>query len=132
MNTDCNPVGWFEIYVSDLERAKKFYETVFDTKLEELPSPDPDLEMLMFPGGPGKEGAAGAICKMKDCEPGNNSTLIYFNSEDCAIEIGRVEAAGGKIFKDKFSIGEYGDIAMFFDTEGNMIGLHNPAEGAAC
>ena len=132
MNPDCNPVCWFEIYVSDLERAKKFYETVFDTELEPLPSPDPDLEMLMFPGGPGKEGAAGALAKMKDCEPGNNSTLIYFSCADCGIEAGRVEAAGGQIVKPKFSIGEYGDIAMFLDTEGNMVGLHNPAKDASC
>ena len=61
MNTSTNPVGWFEIHVADLARAKTFYETVFDHTLEELPSADPTIQMLMFQGQPGGAGAAGAL-----------------------------------------------------------------------
>jgi predicted enzyme related to lactoylglutathione lyase len=118
-----NPVAWFEIYVQDLERAKAFYEKVFQVKLEKLSSPD--LEMWAFPMSMEKPGASGAIVKMPEVPSGGNSTLIYFNCEDCAVEEARVETAGGKIHRPKISIGEYGFITLFFDTENNMIGLHS-------
>jgi hypothetical protein len=56
---------------------------------------------------------------------GGNSTLVYFSCEDCSVEEARVTAAGGRIQKPKFSIGEYGFITLACDTEGNMIGLHS-------
>ena len=58
---------------------------------------------------------------------GANSTIVYLGCDDCAVEVSRVEAAGGQIFKPKFSIGEYGHVALITDTEGNMIGLHSMA-----
>lgn len=63
-----NPVVWFEIYVDDLERAQKFYETVFDLKLVEMPMPesvDDDMKMLFFPSDmESKNTASGAIVQM--------------------------------------------------------------------
>ena len=120
-----NPVVWFEIYVQDMERAKKFYETVFEAKLDKLPSPDPDLEMLAFPMSMEGTGAAGALAKMKGFAPGRNSVLVYFSCDDCAVEASRVKKAGGRLEKEKMSIGQYGFIALAIDTEGNMIGLHS-------
>lgn len=70
-------------------------------------------------------GASGALAKMEGCPSGGMGTLVYFSSDDCAIESSRVEMAGGKIFKPKMSIGQYGFIALVMDTEGNMIGLHS-------
>ncbi len=134
MSNSRNPVGWFEIYVSDMDRARKFYETVFGIEFEQLPMPETDepsgLEMIMFPGDPGQPGCCGALCKMDGCDPGGNSVLVYFSCADCGVEESRVEAAGGHVVKPKFSIGQYGDIALITDTEGNMIGLHNPPEGS--
>jgi len=124
-----NPVVWFEIYIEDMERAKKFYETVFDTKLKEIKMPESSeegMEMLAFPMSmEEKGGAAGALVKMKGVNPGGNSTIIYFDSDDCSVEEGRIEAAGGKIFKSKTSIDEYGSMVLATDTEGNMIGVHS-------
>ena len=120
-----NPVGWFEIYVGDMTRAKAFYEAVFQKTLNELPVPTPDLEMWAFPWVDEGDGAAGALVKMEGCPSGGNSTLVYFTCEDCAVEASRVTAAGGGIFKDKFSIGQYGFIALVTDTAGHMIGLHS-------
>lgn len=120
-----NPVVWFEIYVSDMQRAKRFYEEVFQTKLDKLDSPAPDIEMWSFPMEMKAEGAAGALCKMKGFSPGTSSTLIYFACDDCAVEEARVVKAGGRIEKSKMSIGEYGAISLVYDTEGNMIGLHS-------
>lgn len=121
-----NPVVWFEIYVSDMERAKRFYETVFQTKLEPLPA-GPEIEMWAFPMKMAGEGAAGAICRMPGFEGGGGNVIIYFTSEDCSIEEKRVVAAGGKIQKSKMSIGDYGFISLAVDTEGNMIGIHSRA-----
>jgi predicted enzyme related to lactoylglutathione lyase len=121
-----NPVGWFEIYVQDMKRAKTFYETVLKTKLERLEAPGGmELEMWAFPMNMESTGAAGALCKMPGVHSGGNSTLVYFRCADCAAEAGRVAKAGGRLEKDKFSIGQYGFIAMAYDTEGNLIGLHS-------
>jgi len=118
-----NPVGWFEIYVQDMARAKSFYESVFQAKLEKLNSPD--IEMWAFPMLVDRWGAAGALVRMPGIASGGNSTLVYFACADCAVETARVVAAGGRIHREKFSIGEYGFIALVSDTDGNMIGLHS-------
>jgi predicted enzyme related to lactoylglutathione lyase len=120
-----NPVGWFEIYVQDMDRAKKFYETVLGVELTKLESPVPDLEMQAFPMNMEAGGASGALAKMEGCPSGGMGTLVYFLCDDCAIEASRVEGAGGRICKPKASIGQYGFIALVADTEGNMIGLHS-------
>jgi uncharacterized protein len=117
-----NPVGWFEIYVDDMERAKKFYEDVLAVKLDKLPV---DIEMWTFPMNGDAPGSAGALVHMDGFKAGGNSTLVYFSCEDCATEEARVETAGGKVFKSKFSIGPHGFIALAYDTEGNMFGLHS-------
>ncbi|MBK7662851.1 MAG: VOC family protein [Sterolibacteriaceae bacterium] len=118
-----NPVRWFEIYVQDMERAKQFYESVFRVKLEKLNSPD--LEMWAFPMQRGAMGASGSLVRMAGVSSGGNSTLVYFGCEDCADEAARVAQSGGRIQREKMSIGEYGFIALAIDTEGNMLGLHS-------
>lgn len=122
-----NPVVWFEIYVNNLQRAKKFYETVLKTELSELPSPDTkdDIKMQAFPMEMNGEGAAGALVKMEGFEAGGSGTIIYFRSDDCAIEESRIEKAGGKILQSKQSLGEYGFMVLANDTEGNMFGVHS-------
>lgn len=120
-----NPIGWFEIYVDDMARARKFYEAVLKVKLEPLASPGPGPEMLAFPMDMEKYGAAGALVHMDGFKAGGNSTLVYFSCEDCAQEESRVLAAGGHIQKPKMSIGQYGYISLVVDTEGNMLGLHS-------
>jgi uncharacterized protein len=118
-----NPVGWFEIYVQDMDRAKKFYESVLQFKLEKLDSPG--LEMWSFPMAMDGYGASGALVKMEGFPAGGNSTLVYFSCTDCADEAGRVVKSGGRIQREKMSIGQYGFIALAIDTEGNMFGLHS-------
>ena len=123
-----NPVGWFEIYVNDMARARAFYENVFDTKLEVLKTPATDLEMLAFSSDFNAYGSPGALVKMPGVEAGHNSVIIYFSCKDCAIEEGRATREGGRVHKPKMSIGEYGYISLVYDSESNMIGLHTPAE----
>ena len=123
-----NPVVWFEIYVQDMARAQAFYESVFQCQLAPLGAPSSDTQgrqMLSFPGDMTTMGAGGALVRMDGVPSGGGGTLVYFACEDCTVEQGRVEAAGGKIFRPKFSIGEYGFASLVTDTEGNMIGLHS-------
>jgi predicted enzyme related to lactoylglutathione lyase len=118
-----NPVGWFEIYVTDIERARKFYEAVLDIELQKLDSPG--RQMLQFRSDMKKYGAGGALVKMDGFGPGVGGTLVYFMSDDCAVEGARVKSAGGSIQREKESIGEYGFMVLAMDTEGNMFGLHS-------
>ena len=118
-----NPVGWFEIYVQDMGRAKAFYETVFGV---ELVDPENEgIDMRMFPMVPEGKGSCGALVRSDGVPSGGNSTMVYFSCEDCATEAGRIAGAGGKVAREKMSIGEYGFVALAYDTEGNMIGLHS-------
>lgn len=120
-----NPVVWFEIYVQDMSRAKSFYEAVLGVRLVKLESPIPGMELWSFPMEQNGAGATGALVKMEGCPSGGNSTIVYFSCADCAVEAKRASSSGGQIFKDKFSIGPHGFIALVTDTEGNMIGLHS-------
>jgi hypothetical protein len=118
-----NPVRWFEIYVQDMARARAFYEAVFAATLERIGSGD--LEMWGFPQARGEPGTSGALVRVAGVASGGNSTLVYFSCEDCAIEAARVAGAGGRLHRDKMSIGQYGFVALAFDTEGNLFGMHS-------
>ena len=121
-----NPVTWFEIYVTDLARAKKFYESVLDVQLEKLEVPDDsNIQMLAFPSNMEDHGASGALVKMEGCPSGGNSTLVYLACDDCSIEESRIANNGGKVQQTKMSIGEYGFVSLALDTEGNMFGLYS-------
>jgi predicted enzyme related to lactoylglutathione lyase len=118
-----NPVGWFEIYVDDITRAKRFYESVFGIELSRLENPE--IEMWAFPMRQDGFGASGALVRMPGFPSGANSVLVYFSCADCAVEEAKVKMSGGQIQKTKMSIGQHGHISLVIDTEGNMIGLHS-------
>lgn len=118
-----NPVCWFDLYVSNLERAKKFYETVFSIQLADAPAEWG--KQSFFPADYEGLNISGALVEKADRDTSGNNTIVYFASEDCITEEIRVENAGGKIIKPKMSIGEFGFITVLTDTEGNTIGLHS-------
>lgn len=118
-----NPVGWFEIYVQDMPKAKAFYEGVFSVELTKLESPE--LEMWGFPSNMETHGTSGSLVHVPGYPSGGNSTLVYFSCADCAVEEAKVEQYGGTIHRPKMSIGEYGFITLAEDPDGNMIGLHS-------
>jgi len=123
MSANRNPVGWFEIYVQDMQRAKAFYEKTFQLKLEHLENPD--VELWAFPMQPERPGCPGALAKMAGKSSGCGGTIIYFSCADCSVEAARAEKNGGRIERGKFSIGQFGFISFIMDTEGNLIGLHS-------
>ena len=123
--TDATNAGvWFEIYVDDMPRARAFYEAVFQTQLEAIPTQD-DTEMLSFRGAMASYGAMGALVKMEGMKAGGGGTIIYLGCDDCAVEEARVSENGGQVHRPKFSIGDEGFISLVADSEGNVIGLHS-------
>ena len=119
-------VGWFDIYVDDMDRAQKFYESVLETSLAVLDDPnDPTAQMRAFQDDYQSHGAGGALVKLEHAKPGPGGSMVYFSCEDCSVEEARVEAAGGQVVRPKFSIGDHGFVSLFMDTEGNMVGLHS-------
>ena len=118
-----NPVNWFEIPVKDLDKAKKFYEKVFDKDLTvEKMGP---YTMAFFPMEQGAPGAAGTLMKAESYEPSHAGTVVYFSVDDIEETLRRINANGGKTLLTKTDIGEYGFIAHFEDTEGNRLALHS-------
>lgn len=124
-----NPVGWFEIYVNDMQRARTFYQAVLGTQFSKLEAPGQPLgmEMWAFPKHQNAAGITGALVKMPGLEAGGHNVLVYFICADCAVEAAKAAKSGGRVVKEKMSIGSYGYMALVTDTEGNMIGLHSMA-----
>lgn len=119
-----NAIGWFDIYVNDMERAVGFYQTVLKQGLENMGDPtNSSVMMKSFATDMENYGAGGALVKREGAGPGAGGTIVYFGVEDCSIEESRVEKAGGKVINPKMSIGEFGFVSVCMDTEGNMFGL---------
>jgi predicted enzyme related to lactoylglutathione lyase len=119
-------ISWVEIYVEDMARARKFYETVLGVTLNEMTMPEGSgMTMFAFPWENNGPGAAGALVKMEPRKPGAVGTIAYFSSDDCS-ELDRVEKAGGKIIMPKSPAGGMGSYCIFNDTEGNSVGLYSP------
>ena len=122
-----NAISWFEIPATDLERATKFYETIFGIQL--IPMDFPNMKMRMFPIDNPMTGIGGALIDSGGFHKpsGTDGVLIYLNGNpDVQNVLNKVEAAGGKIMVPKTEISpEYGYMAVIIDTEGNRIGLHS-------
>lgn len=124
-----NVVGWFEIPVLDMDRAIAFCERVFGFKMNRMPLGP--LDMAIFPMVEGGLGTSGSlVCYPASYQPQNNGSLLYFtaHSGDLAIELARVNEAGGQVLQEKKAISpENGFMGLFLDTEGNRIAIHSRA-----
>ncbi len=122
-----NAISWFEIGSRDLERATRFYETIFNLQL--IPLEMPNFKMRMFPIDDPARGIGGAIIYNESFyhPSATDGPLIYLNGNpDVQVILDRVEAAGGKILIPKTEISpEHGFMAVILDTEGNRVGLHS-------
>lgn len=118
-------VGWFEIPVTNMDRAKKFYEEVFQISISvhELS----EITMGWFPHTPDKTGSSGSLVLNKMYIPSDSvGALLYFSCKDVSNELGRVVDAGGRITQPKTEIGGgHGFMALLKDSEGNRIALHS-------
>ncbi len=117
-----NPVGYFEIPVDDLERAVDFYSAVFDINFV-FQTVD-NIEMAFFPFDSSKSGITGALAKGEIYKPTIKGALLYFSVESIDNVLQKVRDRNGDILYPKTSVGEYGFVAEFMDSEGNRIGLN--------
>lgn len=127
MDKNSHTVSWFEIPAADMDRARRFYETIFDIEMQELPMPE--FKMVTFPMEMGSGHVHGALCQHEMYTPSENGVVVYLNANpEIQTVIDRIEAAGGKILIPKTQISEeIGFMAFFIDSEGNRVALH--AEG---
>jgi predicted enzyme related to lactoylglutathione lyase len=124
MSSKTNAINWFEIPVKEIIRAKKFYESIFDIKMEEMEMPG--MKYAMFPFEPMSGRVSGGLAQSPMHSPGMTGSIIYLNANpDLQNVLDRIEKAGGKITMPKTSIGENGFMAFFVDTEGNIMALHS-------
>ncbi len=122
-----NAISWFEIPTTDINRAQKFYETIFGISM--MPMDMPNIKMRMFPLDDMMAGVGGALVFTNGFHKPSSTDgpLIYLNGNpDLQRVLDKVETAGGKIMVPKTEISpEYGFMAVMIDTEGNRIGLHS-------
>jgi predicted enzyme related to lactoylglutathione lyase len=122
-----NTMYWVEIPAKNFERAKKFYETIFNITIN--PVPMPRGKYAIFPLDMEGQGAGGAIVEGDGYEPSGKGAIIYMDrGDDLSLPLSKVEGAGGKILLPKTkngANGEFGFIAHFIDSEGNRMGLHS-------
>jgi len=120
-------VGWFEIPVSNMERAKKFYEKVFDIKIQIEQFGETVMGWFPFPEDQEAGGAGGSLVQNEQFyKPMANGTLVYFSSPEITFELRKVEEAGGVVLQEKTLIREdIGYMALVLDSEGNRIALHS-------
>ena len=125
MDASVNILNWFEISVSDITRAKKFYETIFSIQMEEMDMMG--MKMASFPYDPMSGKLAGALVQSDMHKPSADGVKVYFNGNpDLDAALSKVEAAGGKIVMPKSKISDdIGQMAFFIDTEGNAVALHS-------
>lgn len=125
MRTLKNALSWFEIPATDIRRAKKFYEEVFDVQLQELILND-QLKMQLFPVEEGTIG--GSLVEHKDFyKPGHQGPLLYLNANpDVQVILDRIKKSDGKVLVPKTQISpDFGYMAVFEDSEGNRVALHS-------
>ena len=122
-----NAMNWFEIPVTDYNRAKQFYSTVFGQDIQDHDMGDKPMKYGIFPYAMG-EGVGGAIVQMEGMNPSADGSTVYLNGgDDLSVALSKVENAGGSIVMPKTNIDENGFIAQFIDTEGNRVALHSMA-----
>ncbi|HMS30119.1 MAG TPA: VOC family protein [Saprospiraceae bacterium] len=117
-----NSINWFEIPVTDFERAKAFYSEILNTNIGEMPFPEGRYGILAYD----QQGVGGGLVQGEGFVPSQTGTIVYLNGgEDLNVPLSKVEAAGGKVVMPKTSIGQNGFMAHFIDTEGNRVALHS-------
>jgi uncharacterized protein len=117
-------ISWFELPVTDIDRARAFYTAILGSTLSEVTAAD-DRRFAMFPA---EDGVAGAIVQGEGYRPSTEGALVFLNAGD-ELEpvVNRVEAAGGRVLVSRIEMGDWGVAAFIVDSEGNKVALHAPA-----
>lgn len=119
-------LAWFDIPVSDFDRAKAFYSALYDYDMPVQAMGSVRMGILLHDRDKG--GIGGAIVEAAGNAPSAAGTRVYLNGgRDLKVVLDRVETAGGQVLMPKTPLGPgLGYFAMLRDTEGNVVGLHSP------
>jgi predicted enzyme related to lactoylglutathione lyase len=124
MSENTNALNWFEIPALNIERATKFYESIFEIQMFQMEMMD--NKMAMFPTNADGGKVGGCLCQSEMHVPSKTGALIYLNANtDLQLVLDRIEKVGGNITLPKTEIGGNGYMAFFEDSEGNVVGLHS-------
>jgi uncharacterized protein len=122
-----NALNWFEIPVSDMDRAKKFYGHIFPQS--EFHTEDMgEIQMAYFPSDQDSASVGGALAKSENHKPAMDGSVVYLNAAPSIDEhMTRAQEAGGQVVLEKTPIrdGEMGYFSLFIDSEGNKVGFHS-------
>lgn len=120
-------VSWFEIPVYDIHRAARFYNTIYNMEMEM--GQNGEFAMAYFPAD---KGIGGALIQGPGCYPNDTGVLIYLNAgNDIDSVLGRIDLAGGRVIMQKTLISDTaGNFALFIDSEGNRVALHEGPQRA--
>lgn len=121
-----NPIAYVEIPVLDLARAAGFYAEVFEMRLEQAIVDG--YEMALFPFEPDGPGCAGALAKGDVYTPAPAGPIVYMRVPSIAPVLERASRRGAPVLLDRKPVGGLGFVAEIGDSEGNRIGLFEPAE----
>jgi uncharacterized protein len=117
-------ISWFELPVTDLDRAAAFYNAVLEGRLSDIAEAD-DRRFAMFPA---EDGVTGAIVLGEGYVPSREGALIFLNAGDeLEPAVNRVQVAGGRVLMPRMDMGEWGVAAFIVDSEGNKVALHAAA-----
>ena len=125
MESTANALNWFEIPATDINRAKKFYDSIFNAELNMMPEMM-GMKMAGFPIDMMSGKVGGALVQSDMHKPSVDGAVVYLNANPSVqAVIDRIDAAGGKVVMPRTQISpEIGYMAFFIDSEGNKVGLH--------
>jgi uncharacterized protein len=125
MDATANALNWFEISVTDMARAKKFYEEIFGIEMVEQEMMG--MKMAYFPADMMGGKVGGGLVEGPYHKPSADGAKVYLNGNpDLDVVLGKVVAAGGQVAMPKMKISdEIGYMGNFMDTEGNLVALHS-------
>lgn len=125
MDATTNSLNWFEIPVTDMQRARHFYQVALGIHMDETEMMG--MKMATFPMENGNGKASGALVQSENHIPSMDGTMVYLNANpDMSPVLERIEEEGGRILMPRTIISpEIGFMAFFMDTEGNKVALHS-------
>ena len=125
MDKNTNALNWFEIPATDINRATKFYSSVFNIKMEDM-GEQMGMKMMGFPSEMGNGRVSGSLVQGPEHKPSTEGAVIYLNANpSIQAVLDRIETAGGKVVAPRMEISpEVGCMAFFIDSEGNKVALH--------
>lgn len=118
--------NWFELPVTNMDRAKAFYQSIFEIQMADNMEMGTSI-MSFFPFETDQEGATGTLIQQESYVPSHHGALVYFSVTEIDDVLPRIKTAGGTIINEKMSIGQHGFVAHFEDSEGNRVALHQGA-----